>query len=848
MNILAAVMLAQALIAPNPGVVFRPARMWDGEKPVVVETQAKIAADNGLFRRVETTIVFTNPNSRVFEGELEFPVPDGATVCGYELEVNGSMVPGVVVPKEEARVAFENEKKKGVDPGIVEHVKGNVWKTRIYPLMPNTPRKAMVAYVVADEVKGEVPGKEVFEKFGDEVFVGRYLGEAAAKTESKADRLRKADKAVIYWDASMSRKDDFQSDRNLLECLPENGDFTLIVFRNVIEEPLEFSSRADLLKAVDALVYDGGTCIEKVRSKKEEGRSEDVFIFSDEYKEPKPRKISVRKLGAGEAESLPLQDKEAEKASDSEGKDSSAPRGGTLLATAWAAQRVEDIGNDAESHKDELVEIGRKYGVASPVTSLIVLERFDQYKTYKIEPPKCMSFYDEWKRWRAAEDDLIDVEKLRSEHRSQLLRYWEERVRWWNNPVPTKQTPKSGLFESMSVRSEARGSARAASAELMSASVAMEEDAMEAPQSASVADSFDDFDEVRSSAVRQRRSVARVSSACRSAASAAAPQSMPAANVASVKIAAWNPDMPYLKAMDKVEGAAAYSEYLKQREVYGNSPAFYLDCAGWFFKAEDPKLGARIISNLSELKLEDVGMWRTMGWRLREAGLYDEAVEAFRHVLKMRPEEPQSKRDLALVLTERGKETKSSVDLEEAAKLLKAAAFEPTARRSGRRGNDLQTSVLALEELNGIFVWAAANDFKCRLPELDAAFRRDLPCEMRIMLSWDTDETDVDLHVLEPDGEEAYYGHRRTSSGGFVSEDVTTGYGPEEYLRKTADKGVYRILANYYASHRQQLTGAATVSATVYTGWGTKDEKRQIMSLRLDRPRDKHPVGEIEIK
>ena len=63
------------------------------------------------------------------------------------------------------------------------------------------------------------------------------------------------------------------------------------------------------------------------------------------------------------------------------------------------------------------------------------------------------------------------------------------------------------------------------------------------------------------------------------------------------------------------------------------------------------------------------------------------------------------------------------------------------------------------------------------------------------------DETDIDLHVLEPGGEEAYYGHRRTSSGGFVSEDVTTGYGPEEYLRKTSEKGVYKVMANYFASH-----------------------------------------------
>ncbi len=160
----------------------------------------------------------------------------------------------------------------------------------------------------------------------------------------------------------------------------------------------------------------------------------------------------------------------------------------------------------------------------------------------------------------------------------------------------------------------------------------------------------------------------------------------------------------------------------------------------------------------------------------------------------------------------------------------------------------MQTSVLALEELNGLVAWCAANGVKATAPAMDAAFSRQLPLALRIVMSWDVDETDVDLHVLEPDGEEAYYGHRRTSSGGFVSEDVTTGYGPEEYLRKTAARGTYRIMANYFASHRQALTGAATVTATVYTDWATKEEKRQVFSFRLDKPKDKHPIGEIEVK
>ena len=137
------------------------------------------------------------------------------------------------------------------------------------------------------------------------------------------------------------------------------------------------------------------------------------------------------------------------------------------------------------------------------------------------------------------------------------------------------------------------------------------------------------------------------------------------------------------------------------------------------------------------------------------------------------------------------------------------------------------------------------------LPSLDLRqARTSLPvrqCRPSRLCRRHADETDIDLHVLEPNGEEAFYGNRRTAEGGFVSEDVTTGYGPEEYLKKDLESGVYKILSNYFASHQAALTGATTVTATVYTDWGTAQEKRQVLTLRLDKPKDKHLIGEVSL-
>ena len=77
---------------------------------------------------------------------------------------------------------------------------------------------------------------------------------------------------------------------------------------------------------------------------------------------------------------------------------------------------------------------------------------------------------------------------------------------------------------------------------------------------------------------------------------------------------------------------------------------------------------------------------------------------------------------------------------------------------------------------------------------------------------------------------------------------MTTGYGPEEYLRKECAKGAYKVMSNYYASHQTSLTGATCVTATVYTDWGTAQEKRQILTLRLDKPKDKHLIGTVTLE
>ena len=199
--------------------------------------------------------------------------------------------------------------------------------------------------------------------------------------------------------------------------------------------------------------------------------------------------------------------------------------------------------------------------------------------------------------------------------------------------------------------------------------------------------------------------------------------------------------------MKTAQPNAAFSTYLAQRKKYGTSPAFYLDCAEFFRKQKQNELGIQVLSNIAELELENAALLRVLAYRLLQIGQLDLACGLFEQVLKLRPEEPQSFRDLALALAKRGQSNKNPADCRRAMDLLAHVV-----NNQWERFDEIE--VIALMELNA--VWA---DFTRRFPSDKARFPVDerlkklLDLDLRIVMTWDADMTDIDIHVTEPSGE-----------------------------------------------------------------------------------------------
>lgn len=118
------------------------------------------------------------------------------------------------------------------------------------------------------------------------------------------------------------------------------------------------------------------------------------------------------------------------------------------------------------------------------------------------------------------------------------------------------------------------------------------------------------------------------------------------------------------------------------------------------------------------------------------------------------------------------------------------------------------------------------------------------PARLRVVLSWDSDNTDLDLHIVTPDGAHAWYGNRSLSNGGATDVDVTTGYGPEIFASPTPLPGQHLVYVNYFgggtyeneAQNSVAVQPLTTATITVISAEGTPDEKQQSFVVPMREP------------
>lgn len=89
---------------------------------------------------------FYNPNAQRLEGTYLFPIPKGAQIDKFSMDIGGRQVEAELLPADKARSLYEEIVRKLRDPALMEYADRDVFRVRIYPIEPNGRKHITLSY------------------------------------------------------------------------------------------------------------------------------------------------------------------------------------------------------------------------------------------------------------------------------------------------------------------------------------------------------------------------------------------------------------------------------------------------------------------------------------------------------------------------------------------------------------------------------------------------------------------------------------------------------------------------------------------------------------------------------
>ncbi len=986
---------------------------------------------------------FFNSGSRQVEAELIFPLPENVSVSRYAIDINGKMREAVPVNKNKGKQVFEAVEHRRVDPGLLEKVDGNNFRTRIYPLMPNGERIVIIGYeeelLTFDknnltyqlvsrypkkldkfEMNISVLGTEVApiiaENSSDEIAFSKW--NQSFQASIKKENFQPSEKLVfkipiqqnipsilmqnvggqyyfygstfiqgnkiankiptsigLIWDNSLSYKTrDLKKELALLDAYFQkikNTKVTLYFLNYTFEKQKEYvvtdGNWTELKAVLETTKYDGGTRFSQINFT----NNDEYLLFSDglsslsENVLPKTKKsiytitssvsadfaflnytamqtggnfvnlnqinteIALDKLinanlkFLGIKENLTLTDLFPIEGTTVSGNFSfsgislnpkneitllfgykneiAIERKITLDALVqntndvnieklWAQKKIANLDFQYAKNADEIELLGKKYGIITKNTSLIVLEDIHDYISYDIIPPA--ELRAEFDRIKKQEQDnnlaqqKNNWESIQSYYEG-LNTWWKKNIKYQGQKIASKykykrETPLTRRVANETIQGDPNAELTVEPVGNGAASIVIEEnnvnnvpppppapkvdmvkyvkpvvakaeETTEEPQKIEIIKDIKDKKVGLEEVVVVGYGVQKKSNATagyfaketiepgltNNLAQALNNVSSELKNSVSDTLTfdsknndkTWNPDRLYLKAFAKAPKEKQYDLYIELRNAQERNPSFYFDVAHFFYNQGNVKKALQVISNIADLGLENHQLYKTLTYTLRQWKDYEDALFTAKQVAKWREHEPQSIRDYAMTLEDAGK-YQDAFD-----QLIKALEVNYYGEMSGQYEG---VEDIILMDLNRLIIEHKG----LKTDKLTKKYQEKMPVDIRIIMNWNLMDVDLDLHVIEPNGEECYYGHTKTVAGARFSKDFTEGYGPEQYLIRNAVKGKYQIRTNYYGETELTENGPATIMVEIYTTQAGKTSKT-LKTIQLGKVKENEVLAEI---
>jgi Ca-activated chloride channel homolog len=139
--------------------------------------------------QIATTSVdqeFYNPNAERLEGTYLFPVPKGAQIDKFTMDIGGKQVEAELLPADKARQIYEDIVRKMRDPALMEYAGRDVFKVRVFPIEPHSSKHITLTYT--EVLKADNGLVNYTYPLNTEKFSAKPVKDVSVKVEVKSER------------------------------------------------------------------------------------------------------------------------------------------------------------------------------------------------------------------------------------------------------------------------------------------------------------------------------------------------------------------------------------------------------------------------------------------------------------------------------------------------------------------------------------------------------------------------------------------------------------------------------------------------------------------------------------
>ena len=285
-------------------------------------------------------------------------------------------------------------------------------------------------------------------------------------------------------------------------------------------------------------------------------------------------------------------------------------------------------------------------------------------------------------------------------------------------------------------------------------------------------------------------------------------------------------DSYYINELKSAKTFVDAKRTFKDQKKYVNtlSIPYYFECYEYFSKW-DNNFAYSILTSLAALAKNNTKALKALAFKMEEIGKLEDAKIVYQHLIKIRPNDEQSYRDLALIYKELenypmaaelySRMLNKSISMVDMLGLEETIANE-AAQMYFLNTEDLNFTKFPLKSLSGLFpeyIW------------------QDFGYDYRIVFDWTDPNIEFNIQFVNPNNKYFNWSHTVIDSRDKMIDEIQYGYNTEEFIIDDSDKGEWIINIENFSIENQD--NPTYLKYTVYKNYGRPNEIKKLMVINL---------------